>query len=470
MSIWKGNPIQFMKKAAKFAGLMVFILGLAVGGCQKESNPSLWKSIKDPAVASQLKLFIGEKQAQAEADDSSAYPGYASFLAAAQQGDRIATRDWGGEIINQIQQFPSNARWHGTSLQVAKEIVGAFDAFGDGDPKYSTRFGNAVIQSIPPGSIYFGGTDPGRFVVTAMQTLQIKGDPFFTLTQNALADSSYLDYLRSMYSNEIYLPTKDDLEACVDSYYRDAKKRLNNHQLKPGEDVSRDPISGRIRASGIVAVMQINGMLVKVIFDHNTNHEFYIEQSFPLDWMYPYLEPHGLIFKLNREPLARLSDDAVQKDHDDWTDTVSPLIGEWLNDDTPVSDVAAFSEKVFLQHNFSHFNGDPEFVQNTYSPQMFSRDRCSIAGLYAWRAHNSTDESEKERMNRAADFAYRQAWALCPYLPDVVFGYTRFLTENNDPSNALLVAETAAKFTDEPGMDSRQMEALAARLKQQQTK
>ena len=81
--------------------------------------------------------------------------------------------------------------------------------------------------------------------------------------------------------------------------------------------------SGRVQVSGQVAVMEINGLLVKIIFDKNPNREFYIEESFPLDWMYPYLEPHGLIFKINRQPLPELSDEIVQRDHDYWTKTDS---------------------------------------------------------------------------------------------------------------------------------------------------
>ena len=94
--------------------------------------------------------------------------------------------------------------------------------------------------------------------------------------------------------------------------------------------------------------MKINGLLAKIIFDKNPDHEFYVEESFPLDWMYPYLEPHGLIMKINRQPLSELSDDIVSQDHDYWTKYLTPMIGGWLNDDTPVSDVAAFAEKVHL--------------------------------------------------------------------------------------------------------------------------
>ena len=48
--------------------------------------------------------------------------------------------------------------------------------------------------------------------------------------------------------------------------------------------------------------MMINGLLCKVIFDHNPTNEFYVEESFPLEWMYPYETPFGIIMKINRDP------------------------------------------------------------------------------------------------------------------------------------------------------------------------
>src|SRR5208283_3593463 len=137
---------------------------------------------------------------------------------------------------------------------------------------------------------------------------------------------------------------------------------MQNHQLMPGEDVKTDA-NGKIQVSGQVAVMNINGLLVKVVFDKNPNHEFYIEESFPLDWMYPYLEPHGLIMKINRQPLAGLSDEIVKQDRDYWVKYVQPMIGDWLNADTSVETLATFAEKVFIKKDFDGFTGDPRFVQ-----------------------------------------------------------------------------------------------------------
>jgi hypothetical protein len=352
------------------------------------------------------------------------------------------------------------------------ETWGALDAFGEGDEKYSASYGNDIIESIPPGSIYFGGTDSGRFLVTAMQKSQAAGDPFFTLTQNALADGTYLDYLRSMYGDKIYIPTAEDSAKCFQDYTEDVTRRQQNNQLKPGEDVQLDAASGRLQVSGQVAVMEINGLLAKIIFNKNTNQEFYVQESFPLDWMYPYLEPHGLIMKINRQPLPALSEEIVQRDSDYWTKYLTPLIGGWLKPDTTVEEVAAFAEKIFARHDFSGFTGDPRFVENAYSHKMFSKERTSIAGLYAWRAQHAADAAEKKRMNDAADFAFRQSWALCPYSPEVVVRYANLLMSESRFSDALLVAETSAKMPEMKGPNGAQLRGLVDQLKkiQQQLK
>ena len=66
-------------------------------------------------------------------------------------------------------------------------------------------------------------------------------------------------------------------------------------QIRPGEDVR--VVESRVTVAGQVAVMAINGLLTKVMFDHNPKNEFFVEESFPLDWMYPHLTPYGVIMK-----------------------------------------------------------------------------------------------------------------------------------------------------------------------------
>jgi hypothetical protein len=299
-----------------------------------------------------------------------------------------------------------------------------------------------------------------------MEKSQVNADPFFLLTQNALADGTYLDYLRGIYGNKIYIPTAEDAARCFQEYTADVQRRSANNQLKPGEDVKVDPASGRVQVSGQVAVMEINGLLAKIIFDRNTNQQFYVEESFPLDWMYPYLEPDGLIMKINRLPLPELSDEMIRRDHDYWTKYVAPMIGDWLNNDTSVGDVAAFAEKTYVKKDLGGFTGDLRFIQNADAQKMFSKERSSIAGLYAWRAQHATDAAETKRMNDAADFAFRQSWALCPYSPEAVFRYVNLLEGEKRFSDALLVAETAAKMPAMKGKDGAQVRNLVNQLKQ----
>jgi hypothetical protein len=454
-----------MKTTGKFLGLIMFSIGLLVVCCTQK-QPSTRQTIKNPEVTAQLKSFVAEKAAQARAgtNDVSVFQ---AFFAAAEKGDWPAVRNAFEDFRKHAGQYEDHGaideRLRGSRWEAVKEIWGAFDAFSNGEEKYSAAFGKDIIQSIPPGSIYFGGTDSGRFIVTAMCRSQVEGDPFFTLTQNALADATYLDYLRSIYGNKIYVPTAEDSARCLEEYRADFERRAALGQLQPGEGVKTQ--DSRMAISGQVSVMKINGLLCKVIIDKNPDREFYIEESFPLDWMYPYLEPHGLIFKINRQPLLGLSDEIVQRDRDYWTNCVQPMIGDWLKPDATVADVASFAEKVFLQHDFSGFSGDSRFVQNAYTHNMFSKERASIAGLYAWRGQQATDAVEKKRMNTAADFAFRQAWALCPYSPEAVFRYVNLLLSQNRVPDALLVAETAARMPAMQGSDGSQVRALVEQLK-----
>ena len=450
--------VQPVKAAITFAGLAILAMGLAAGRCAGEDLPDAGTRMKSFAMEK-------EQQAQSLADsiDVDLPPEVLPFFSAIRDGSWESASNH----YSKIKDLVFNSRnLHRNWWQPVVETYGAEEQLSGGGEKYFTAYAEAIISSIPPGSIYFGGTDPGRFIITAMEKSQINGDPFFTLTQNELADETYLDYVSAMYGDQIHLPTQRDSQKCFNDYIADAERRRQLGQLQAGETITVDPYTGKKQASGQVAVMGINALIVKLIFDENPGREFYIQESFPLAWMYPYLEPHGLIFKLNRQPLAQLPDEIIRQDYDYWSKTVSPLIGNWLKDDTSVSDVAAFNEKVFLQQDFSGFTGDTNFALNSYAQKMFSKDRSAGAGMYVWRARNTTDPGEKERMNQAADFAFRQSWALCPYSPEAVFRYIEFLMARHRTADALLVTETAAKFrgTDE-GVTQEQIKALATQLK-----
>jgi hypothetical protein len=203
-----------------------------------------------------------------------------------------------------------------------------------------------------------------------------------------------------------------------------------------------------------------------MMFDKNPRREFFVEEGCAIKWMYPYLEPHGLIFKLNRQPAAMLSDEIVQRDHEYWTKYIQPMIGNWLKDETSVAEVATFAEKTYGRQDFSRFAGDPRFVQNGYSQKMYSKLRSAMAGLYEWRANHATDATDQQHMLREADFAFRQAWVLGPDALETEYRYVNFLAAQSRGRDALRVAETAEDISRMKGRDATQYEDVVKWLKE----
>ncbi len=226
-----------------------------------------------------LQAFSVAKEKQAHALATGAgeefYAGFQPFFNAATNGDWRTVTNIFADFHRRHPQYEnsSNNIPHVVHWQTVLEIWLAYSQVVICEPKYTQIAVDGIINSIPAGSIYFGGTDPGRGLPTAFCKSQIDADPFFTLTQNALADGTYLKYLRLMYGGKIYIPTDEDSQRCFQEYTQDAQTRLQNHQLKPGEDLSKDS-NGVVQVKGEVAVMMINGLLAKVVFDKNPDREF----------------------------------------------------------------------------------------------------------------------------------------------------------------------------------------------------
>ncbi|MEQ2006977.1 MAG: hypothetical protein ABMA26_09265 [Limisphaerales bacterium] len=324
-------------------------------------------------------------------------------------------------------------------------------------PRLTSLLVNDLTGGITNGAIYFGGTDPGRGLPTVASASHLRGDPFFTLTQNALADANYLKYVQSTYGKLLKMLSEENSAAAFTAYVEDTRKRLDHDtqfpndpkQIKPGEDVRYDPQSGRIMVSGQVAVMTINGLLAKMIFERNPSREFYVEESFPLDWMYPHLTPHGAILKLNREPVARLSVETIAADHAYWSERVKSFLGADFAPPNTVKDVCEFVERVHVRRDLAGFKGDLQFLRNPAAQAAYSKLRSAAAGVYFWRINESGrngDMPDQKRMLAESDRGFLQAFALCPTSPEAVFRYTNLLISLQRIDAAMLIAETAEKL------------------------
>ena len=463
---------------------LIGALALSVAGSSADAarHPAEDSGLRQQQLA-QLEAFARAKEKQAGELAARAgekiTPEFQRFFDAAIRGDgpTVTNRFWyfrahHGQYEHDDRATIANLRT--AYWQPVLELCLAYNQFQDCDPKYTALYADGIIDSIPPGSIYFGGTDTGRGVPTAFCKSHADANPFFTLTHNALADATYLDYLRAMYGGRIYTPTAEDSQKCFQEYLADAQRRLQEHQLKPGEDVKM--VKGKVQVAGQVSVMNINGLLTKVIFDHNPDREFCVEESFPLDWMYPHLEPHGLIMKLNRQPLTRLPEEVMARDHEYWRKEVGGMVGDWLDDQTTVSKIVEFVERVYVRKDLKGFRGDPDFVRNLCAQQEFSKLRSSIAGAYAWRLspyapqeYQPKTEVDRQALVHAADFAFRQAFVLCPSSPEAIFRYVQLLLQRQRFDDALLVAQAGLKADPKNGQVRSLLETIKSYKKLDQS-
>src|SRR5581483_769893 len=181
------------------------------------------------------------------------------------------------------------------------------------------------------------------------------------------------------------------------------------------------------------------------IFDQNPTNDFFIEESFPLEWMYPYETPYGIIMKINRQPLQALPQEALDRDHQFWAKYCERFIGtNVVTDTTSVGDICTnFVEKVYLQHDYSNFKGDRKFLRDDDAQKAFSKLRDSQAGMYAWRLrllipnlpltdpnfiqYRPKNDAEIQSLYKEADYAFKQSFAFCPYSPETVIRYVNFL-------------------------------------------
>jgi len=165
-------------------------------------------------------------------------------------------------------------------------------------------YGQAVLGSLRPGMVYVGGTDPGCFIPTFLNETS-EGEHHVVLTQNALVDDSYLDYLNFVYDTRLNTLGHDDSERALQEYIADAQKRFQHDQqfpdepkqIRPGEEFHVGE-NNKISVAGPVAVMAINEALFQRLMDKNPDASFAIEQSFAFTSIYSNAAPLGPLLEL----------------------------------------------------------------------------------------------------------------------------------------------------------------------------
>ena len=253
--------------------------------------------------------------------------------------------------------------------------------FDDGNQAghwFGWQFGHDVMKSMDRNAVYYGGSDFGRFVPTYMAFVESqqpdrwKRDPAFdrrdvtVVTQNALCDTFYNQYIRQQYDPR-YRPKTPAYSAeerrMVDSplwlgtekTFSPFEKWLGRDKAYPLEPVTclspeelqqcwidyrQEPeVAARIksgealpdgrRPGNIYDTFEVNAVAAEKIFEKNkARHTFYLEQSVPMDWTYPYMLPDGLIFKLSPTKLAKLPPERIAADHAFWNAYAARLLAD----------------------------------------------------------------------------------------------------------------------------------------------
>jgi len=297
-------------------------------------------------------------------------------------------------------------------------------------------------------AVLYGGTDPGRFVPTYMIFCESRAKPkhrfadshfdrrdVYIITQNALADSTYMSSLRdhydysqpdwnnpvtltnrpawqnrqlgwawltldraTMYPREpIWIPSELDVQRSFQEYVNN----LRNRTPSPEEFVEVE--DGRVSVKGVAGVMKINGILTKWIFENNkARHSFYVEESYVIPWMYPYLEPAGIIMKINKDPLP-----SPQRNPDLWSMIVK-------------------RDRAYWDKLEAEFQARPEFHRDTDAQKTFAKLRSAIGGVYAFR-----------RLVSDAEYAYKQAQRLYAESPEAAFRCAQLYMELGQVDKAI---------------------------------
>lgn len=328
--------------------------------------------------------------------------------------DAIDANDWPeierlGKILSK-KSGQYNGGEHDPAIDAFWPSV--LDAFGVAQEAHNwpaqklLDYGHAILDSLRPGMVYVGGTDPGRWIPELLN--ESTEQPRIIVTQNAFADSRYLEFMEAQYGDRMKTLTDEDSKKIFDEYVADARQRYDHDQGSPDEPKQVKPneiikiVNGKTEVSGQVAVMAINEKLFQKMMEKNPDLSFAIEQSFPFKSTYANAAIAGPIMEVNApEGGNALNTESAANAVDYWRKTSADIFS---------SDVA-----------------QDQWVQRSYSKLAANQ-----ADLLASR--NFTHEAEE---------TYRLSAELCPYSPEAVFGYANLLANQGRMSEAIPVVEKA---------------------------
>ena len=254
------------------------------------------------------------------------------------------------------------------------------------------KFGEDILSTVPPGAVYIGGTDSGRFIPTLIAETSAVLRPV-VLTQNALIDSRYLEYIQYLYGDRLALPTQADAERLLAEYTADATKRLEHDEQFPDqpkqvrhlEKVERK--DGKVEVGGNAAVMGLNQRLLQLILEKNPELSFILQESFPLKETYAEAAPAGPVMQLRaRDSSDPLPQAEASKSVDYWRSITSQMTSATHSDES----LKNYSHMAVAHGNLLAHNGHSAAAEQTYqlSLQIYSRNIDTVLNYHQFLLQN----------------------------------------------------------------------------------
>ena len=278
---------------------------------------------------------------------------------------------------------------------------------------FGWQFGHDMLKDLPKGSVVFGGTDPGRFVPTYMilgestQPPGVKRDPDFDrrdlyiITQNGVGEGLYRKYLADQYG-----PNRPAPKNAFERWLGRADAYPEKPLVFPTDEEIHATVEKEMEkqsAAGALDPAMAHSVVTRLIWEKNKDsHEFFVEESFPLEWSYDHALPHGLVYQIAREPLKEIPADVVKKDMDFWNAYVESLLR------------------------------NPDFSDDYDAQRSFSKLRTTTGHLY-----------QHWKMLKEAEIAFRQSLVLWPGNPESLNALNSILWDRGDYEGVIKMLEPA---------------------------
>jgi len=252
------------------------------------------------------------------------------------------------------------------------ETLGVSEVAREWPAEQLLEYGNRILGSLRPGMVYLGGTDAGRYIPTLLAETS-EGERPLVLTQNALADNSYLEYARFLHGDRLNALTPEDSNRAFQDYVEDARRRYDHDQqfpheppqIKPGEQV--EVFGGKTQVGGQVAVMAINERLTQALMQRNPGTSFAMEESYPFAASYAQATTLGPVLELGVSDASQLlTADRAAQSVEYWKTTASTVGGPDENSSSS-EQRRAYAKMAAAQAGLLNQAGFSESAMETYA-------------------------------------------------------------------------------------------------------